>query len=64
MSHEMYNYKVGDTVTRNMCGMLMDLKVTEVTEDKIICGDWEFCKETGVEIDDTIDCVVSYLLPK
>jgi hypothetical protein len=30
----------------------MQLKVTAVTEDRIICGDYEFDKRTGAEIDD------------
>ena len=33
----------------------MPLTVTEVTRDKIICGDWEFDKTTGAEIDDVLD---------
>ena len=55
--------KVGDVVTRMLCGTIpMKLKVSEITEDRIICGAWEFDKTTGVEIDDMIGCVVSHLI--
>ena len=48
--------QVGDTVTRMLCGELpMDLKVTEITENTIVCGFWEFDKETGCEIDEDLD---------
>jgi hypothetical protein len=30
----------------------MVLTVTQITNDKIICGDWEFDRETGAEIDE------------
>jgi len=33
----------------------MELTVTEVTHDRIICGDWEFDRTTGAEIDDVLD---------
>jgi len=55
--------KIGDKVTRMLCGTIpMDLKVTDITEDKIICGAWEFDKTTGVEIDDMIETQVSHLV--
>jgi hypothetical protein len=45
----------GDEVVRWLCGTIpQDLKVTEVTEDKIICGPWEFDRTFGAEIDDDI----------
>jgi len=48
--------KVGDVVTRYLAGSLkLILTVTEVTHDKIICGDWEFDRTTGAEIDDVLD---------
>lgn len=48
--------KVGDVVTRMLCGtMPMQLRVTAVTEQRIICGEWEFDRETGAEIDDYLD---------
>lgn len=45
---------IGDTVIRNLCGVVMELRVTDVTTDKIVCGDWEFCNVTGAEIDDEL----------
>ena len=60
-----FDYKVGDTVVRMLAGIVrMELKVTEVTDEKIICGWWEFDKATGVEIDEDIGVPVSHLLPK
>jgi hypothetical protein len=48
--------KIGDVVTRYLAGELrLSLTVTEVTPDKIICGDWEFDRATGAEIDDVLD---------
>jgi hypothetical protein len=46
--------KPGDIVTRNMCGLPMELKVSEVTSDRIKCGPWEFDKSTGAEIDEDL----------
>ena len=49
------NYKIDDTVTRMICGVLpMELKITEMTEGLIICGPWEFSKKTGLEIDEAL----------
>jgi len=53
--------KVGDTVTRNMFGCIMDLVVTEVTDDRIICDTWEFDRATGLEIDDMLSGSPSYI---
>jgi hypothetical protein len=51
----MINVIVGETVKRLLSGLVeMDLKVTEVTEDRIHCGDWEFDRETGAEIDEQL----------
>ncbi|MEO5366970.1 MAG: hypothetical protein H7831_11620 [Magnetococcus sp. WYHC-3] len=53
---EFSSVKVGDTVTRLLGGtMPMDLKVTEVTDDLIICGPYQFSKRTGGEIDEDLD---------
>lgn len=46
--------KVGDTVTRFLGGAEMTLNVTEVTDDRIKCGGWEFDKATGAEIDEDL----------
>lgn len=45
---------VGDTVTRNMCGVKMPLKISEITDELIICGPWSFSKKTGAEIDEEL----------
>lgn len=37
-----------------MCGIKTQLKITEITADKIVCGDWEFDKNTGAEIDEEL----------
>lgn len=48
--------KVGDTVTRMLAGSLpMELKITELTDDLIICGAWTFDRKTGAEIDEDLD---------
>ena len=49
--------KKGDTVRRMLAGTIpMDVKVTDLTEEKILCGKegdgWEFDRRTGAEIDD------------
>ncbi len=46
--------KVGERVTRNMAGIIMDLRVSEVTDDLIKCGPWEFDRQTGAEIDEDL----------
>jgi len=44
--------KIGDTVTRMLGGSIpMNLEVTKVTADLIVCGAWEFDRKTGAEID-------------
>lgn len=47
---------VGDGVFRFIgdSNSPMPLKVTAVTEDRIICGEWEFDKRTGAEIDELL----------
>jgi hypothetical protein len=45
--------KVGDKVTRMLAGTIpMTLVITEIKGDRILCGDYEFDKVTGAEIDD------------
>ncbi len=50
----LFDVAVGDTVFRFFGGNAapMLLRVTVVTETRIICGEWQFDKETGAEIDD------------
>jgi len=51
----LFQLKVGDDVVRYLAGELrMSLTVTEVTHDRIICGDWEFDRMTGAEIDEVL----------
>ena len=53
---KLQDIKVGDVGTRYLAGELrLNLEVTEVTHDRIICGDWEFDRRTGAEIDDLLD---------
>lgn len=49
--------QVGDFVTRWLAGTIpMELRITEITNDRIICGGgWEFDKVTGAEIDDDLN---------
>jgi hypothetical protein len=57
--------KVGDKVIRMLCGCPMKLKVTKITKSKIVCGDYEFDKKTGFEIDKELSMEAraeSYLL--
>ena len=54
--------KEGEYVIRMLAGRIpMGLKITELTPDKIICGAWEFKRDTGVEIDEDIPVIVSFL---
>lgn len=62
--------KKGDLVIRMLGGQVpMELKVTEVSENYIHCGDWKFDKEHGIEFDKALGWGIafgktgSYLLP-
>ena len=47
------NPVVGNVVTRWLASNIpMDFKITEVTDDRIIGGDWIFDRTTGAEIDE------------
>jgi hypothetical protein len=50
----LFDIGVGDTVFRYFADNVgpMRLKVTALTEDRVICGDWQFDKRTGAEIDE------------
>jgi hypothetical protein len=55
MPSNLQQVNVGDVVVRYLAGSLrMHLEVTDVTHDRIICGDWEFDRQTGAEIDDVL----------
>lgn len=43
--------QAGDTVIRDLCGVEMPLRVTNVTSTEIHCGAWIFSRGTGGEID-------------
>lgn len=50
------NLKVGDQVTRVLAGMVeMDLTITSISLEHIICDDWIFDISTGLEIDDVLN---------
>lgn len=47
--------QVGDVVTRYLAGTIpMDLRISAITEDRIVCGAWQFDRKTGAEIDDDL----------
>jgi hypothetical protein len=49
------NIRTGDTVERVLCGMLpMQLKVSQVTKHRIICGTLEFSRANGAELDEDL----------
>ena len=55
--------KIGDKVTRMLAGRIpMELPVTDVTDSRIVCGWWEFDRDSGIEIDDEISVPVSHLV--
>ena len=56
MSKKLAEIAVGDFVLRWFGGIPkpMRLKVTQLTADRIICGAWEFDRQTGAEIDEDL----------
>lgn len=49
----MINVKVGDRVVRMLAGSIpMELRVTDVTDKLILCGEWTFDRQTGAEVDE------------
>ena len=54
MKNNLENVKVGDTVDRYFSSIPkpMKLKVTDITDKLIVCGDWTFDKFTGGEVDE------------
>jgi hypothetical protein len=48
--------EIGDKVTRMLAGEIPHpLLITAITDERIICGAWEFDKATGAEIDPFLD---------
>jgi len=43
--------QVGDAVIRDLSGVDMPLRVTNITPTEIHCGPWIFSRRTGGEID-------------
>ena len=56
MSKKLAEIAVGDFVLRWFVGIPkpMRLKVTQITADRIICGAWEFDRQSGAEIDEDL----------
>jgi hypothetical protein len=50
----MIDVRVGDIVTRDLAGCIMDFKVSEVQDGVIHCGSWTFDQESGAEIDEDL----------
>jgi len=51
----MAEIEVGQEVTRLLAGTIpMQLKVTQLTDDRIYCGDYTFDRATGAEIDEEL----------
>ena len=48
--------QVGDTIIRMLAGIIpMEIKITEITDTEINCGEWSFSRQTGGEIDEDLD---------
>ena len=56
MPKPLKDLRPGDEVIREISAskIPMPLTVTEVTAERIICGPWEFHRETGGEIDEEL----------
>lgn len=70
MKEILENIKVGDIVDRYLSTIPvpMQLKVTEITDKEIKCGEWTFSRSTGAEIDeylgwDGVNITGSFILP-
>lgn len=46
--------KIGDIVERNLGGIKMQLKVSNIVGDYIYCGPWKFSFKNGAEIDEDL----------
>lgn len=45
---------VGHFAIRNMAGIEMKLRITEVSDTLITCGGWTFDRATGAEVDEEL----------
>lgn len=64
MAKTFRDVEVGEVVTRMLGGTTpVKLRVTEITQQRIVCGPWSFGRHDGQEIDDDISVTtpVSYL---
>lgn len=50
----MKELKIGDLVVRNMCGVKMSLKISNIDNKFIYCGPRKFDKFTGAEVDEEL----------
>lgn len=51
--------RIDDLIQRNLCGILIPLKVSSITSRCIHCGPWAFDRNTGIEIDDDVFTYIS-----
>ena len=55
MLTDLASVQLGQKVSRVLAGgFKMTLIITALTDDKIICGPWEFSRFTGGEIDEEL----------
>ena len=57
---ELLNVHVNDIVIRNLADLEMKFRVTDVTDNQIICGDWTFDRKTGLEEDPDLEWGVTF----
>lgn len=50
-----HDWRIGATVDRMVAGMvLMQLTITAIEDDLVVCGAWTFDRTTGAEVDDEL----------
>jgi hypothetical protein len=53
---ELSELKINDEITRMISGIIpMSLKITNIDDKYIYCGDWKFSKTNGAEIDEDLN---------
>lgn len=52
----LFDVRIGDTVFRFLGSIAtpLPLRVSAVTEERIICRDWQFDKRTGAEVEELL----------
>ena len=67
MAKAITDLQVGDSVVREMGGVAMPLRVSNVTPTEIHCGAWVFSRKNGAEIDPNLgwdeNATGSYIRP-